>query len=297
MANITILGAGEFGSALTFVLTQVGHTCTLWDVDESKMPVPHTLESALRDAQFVIAAVPSWVLRACLTNALPHMPAGATVISIAKGMELVTHETTDILCQEVLGDVYPTVFLSGPMLAEELVMGKPAGAALASTNAAALDRTRALFANTPVRITTTDDTRGVVLCGVLKNVYTIGVGMLVALELGDNARGTYMAHALEEMAQQCETLGGRCETVYGIAGVGDFVATAAGMYSRNFTFGYEFVKEPEKATTAEGAASYAALVEKLGGESALAHYPLLSGIVGVLRGEQSPAAFFTQFYQ
>lgn len=297
MAKITVLGAGEFGSALSYVLQRAGHTCTMWDVDASKMPEPHTLESALQQAQFVIAAVPSWVLRTCLTNAVPHIPEGAIVISIAKGMERESHATTDVLCHEVLGDAVPTVFLSGPMLAEELVMDRPAGAVLASTNTAALVATRALFVNTSLRVTTTDDVRGVVLCGVLKNVYTIGVGMLVALELGDNARGTYTAVAVEEMARQCEALGGRHATMFGIAGIGDFVASSAGMYSRNFTFGYEFVKDPEKATTAEGVASYGSLVQKLGGESALAHYPLLSGIVGVLRGVQSPAAFFTQFYQ
>lgn len=296
MARITMLGAGEFGQALATVLTRVGHTCTLWDVDATKMPVQHTLESALAQAEFIVAAVPSWCLRDAITRALPHMPPHAIFISIAKGVERDTHATTDVICAESIGDQMPVVFLSGPMLAEELMESKPAGAVLASTDAAALARVQALFAQTGLRITTTDDVRGVVLCGVLKNVYTIGIGMLVALELGDNARGTCVATAIGEMSAQCEALGGKRETVYGIAGIGDFVATSAGTYSRNFTYGMQFVQAPEALATAEGAASYQSLVVLLGGDEAIARYPLLSGIVGVLRGAQSPAAFFTQFF-
>lgn len=296
MSRITILGAGEFGQALAAVLTRAGHICTLWDVDAAKMPEPHTLESALASAQYIVGAVPSWCLRDCITRALPHFPPGAVFLSIAKGVERETHATTDVICNEVIGDRAPVVFLSGPMLAEELVENKPAGAALASTDARSLTEVAALFAHTGLRITTTTDVRGVVLCGVLKNIYTIGIGMLVALELGDNARGTCVATAIGEMAAQCESLGGKPETVYGIAGIGDFVATSAGMYSRNFTYGVQFVKSPEALAPAEGAASYSSLVAMLGGEDRLAPYPLLSGIVGVLRGAQSPADFFTQFF-
>jgi glycerol-3-phosphate dehydrogenase (NAD(P)+) len=296
MAKVTILGAGEFGTALEHILNRAGHHCTMWDVDERKMSVIQTMESALHEAEIIIAAVPSWVLRECLTAALPFISPHAIVVSIAKGLERETGATTDSICDDVLGSVIPHVYLSGPMLAEELLENKPAGAVLASANEGALARVRSLLQSTPLRVETSTDVRGVVLCGVLKNVYTIGAGMLAALELGDNARGTYVAVALREMAQQCVMLAGTAPTVYGIAGLGDFVATSAGTYSRNFTFGYTFAKDPDQVTSAEGAASYESLVEKLGGEASLARFPLLAGLIRVLHAEISPATLFNEFY-
>lgn len=294
MAHIAILGAGEFGQALGFLLKKTKHTIEFWDVDKNKTNHDKPMNDVIMDADFVFCAVPSWCLRECLQGALLALKNGATLVSVAKGLEKETNATTDQIFADEIGDQFPVVYLSGPMLAEEIVLNMPTGAVLASTNMQYAEKVTALFHNTGLRTEISDDVRGVVTAGMLKNVYTIALGMASALQLGDNARGYIISQALGEMEEMMVKLGGHEHTIYGPAGVGDFIATSSGMYSKNFTFGHTFVTEPEKCAAAEGAASYVSLQKLL--KPADGQYPLLAGIIKVLNKEQSPSDFFTNYF-
>lgn len=294
MAHIAILGAGEFGQALGFLLKKAKHTIEFWDVDTNKTNHDKPMNDVVMQADFVFFAVPSWCLRDCIQGALLALKNDAVLVSVAKGLEKETFATTDTIFQEEIGEQFPVVYLSGPMLAEEIVENKPTGAVLASSNMQHAENVAAIFHGTGLRTELSDDVHGVVLAGVLKNVYTIALGMASALKLGDNARGYIISQALSEMEQMIVKLGGHEHTIYGPAGVGDFVATSSGMYSKNFTYGYTFVTEPEKCNASEGAASYVSLQKLL--DSRDGQYPLLEGIIQVLEGSQKPELFFTNYF-
>lgn len=294
MARIAIIGAGEFGKALGFLLKKSGQTLSYWDVDSHKTGHDASMNDILLEADVVFFCVPSWSLRDALQAALLGCKPGAVFVSVAKGLEKDTNATTEDIFREEIGTQFPVVFLSGPMLAEEIVEHKPTGAILAGTDASALQTIARLFQGTGLRTSVSADVRGVVLCGVLKNVYTIAVGMSSALELGDNARGYFIAQALGEMAQMLSALGAQENTIYGPAGIGDFIATSAGRYSKNFSYGYTFVKNPERRTQSEGAASYRQLEELL--HPTRGQYPLFDGIIEVLEGREEPGAFFKNYF-
>ena len=255
MKSIAIIGAGEFGQALGYLLEKAGQKIQYWDVDPSKLDHALSCEQVAAQADVIFFAVPSWCLRDCMQDALLSVSPHTVLVSVAKGVERETNATTEQIFEQVAGKMERVVFLSGPMLAEEIVEDKPTSCTLASVSSDSTQVVADLFEGSGLRVEQTDDVRGVVLCGVIKNIYTICIGMAAGLELGDNARGQLIVHAMHEMAHMVKHLGGKYTTVLGPAGLGDLVATSSGMFSRNFSYGHALVTNPENVGSAEGAAS------------------------------------------
>ncbi len=291
--KIAILGAGAFGQALGHLLIKPGHTVTFWDVDTKKLNHGKTCDQVVQEADIIFFAVPSWCLRESIGMVLPCVKPEAVFVSVSKGIEKKTCATTDqIFSEEINGD-RAVAYLSGPMLAAEIVQDKPTGALIASKDIAIAKRIGGLFTNTGLRTVTSTDVRGVALCGVLKNIYTIGMGMAHALRLGDNAKGFILSQAIHEMVAIAVKLGGTKETMFGAAGLGDLITTSAGMYSRNFTFGYTFVRSSDGQVTAEGAKSFLQLQQMIGDTTP---YPLLDQLIEVLERKITPQQFFTRYF-
>jgi glycerol-3-phosphate dehydrogenase (NAD(P)+) len=252
--EVTVIGAGSWGTALSLVLARNGHAVRLAgrpseDLDilrsarENLRYLPgHILPEGLEvadldtvtcEGQMAVVAVPSAAVR----ETLPHLLGAQVVVIASKGLEA----TGDGVLHEVVSAAYPgvgVVALSGPNLAVELAAGIPTVAVAASESAEASETVRCAFMCRSYRIYLSDDIRGVELAGALKNVLAIGAGISDGLGFGDNTKGALLSRGLNEMARLGLAMGARVDTFLGIAGVGDLFATAASTLSRNYRVGY-----------------------------------------------------------
>jgi glycerol-3-phosphate dehydrogenase (NAD(P)+) len=138
---------------------------------------------------------------------------------------------------EILGEDTPAAVLSGPTFAGEVAVGQPTAITVASTDAAFAEDMAGLLRNQNFRAYTTDDIVGVELGGATKNVLAIAAGLADGLGFGANARAALMTRGLAEMMRLGLALGGRRETLMGLAGVGDLILTCTDNQSRNRRFG------------------------------------------------------------
>ncbi|HEX8954411.1 MAG TPA: NAD(P)H-dependent glycerol-3-phosphate dehydrogenase [Polyangia bacterium] len=261
MAEIAVIGAGSWGTALAKVLGENGHAVTLWGRAEEhveeigrqhanpkylpNVTLPATLtstsdlEAAVRDKKYVLSVVPSHVVRDVLGRAGKYMHPDAIVISASKGIENETLATMD----EVLKDVLPgkigtrLAFLSGPSFAKEVGAGLPTAVVMASRDRRIAEEAAALFQGERFRVYTSDDVCGVELGGALKNVMAIAAGVADGLGLGHNSRAALITRGLAEISRLAVRKGANPLTLAGLAGLGDLVLTCTGDLSRNRTVG------------------------------------------------------------
>ncbi|HXH62325.1 MAG TPA: NAD(P)H-dependent glycerol-3-phosphate dehydrogenase [Fimbriimonadaceae bacterium] len=252
--DVSVAGAGSWGTALSLVLARNSHTVQLLGREDDHFASLRSLRENLtylpgyalpKDVEFgvlgvdkpasdlVVLAVPSGAVREVM-----QFVAGATTICIAsKGLDPVR----GAVLSEVVSEVAPEaniVALSGPNLAAELARGVPSAAVAASESPEEAERVRRLFMSKNYRIYVSDDVKGVELAGSLKNVMAIAAGMSDGLGYGDNTKGALLARGLSEMARLGTKLGARVDTFLGVAGVGDLFATAVSTLSRNYRVGY-----------------------------------------------------------
>jgi len=265
---VSIIGVGELGQCLGSVLRQV-NACTLelWDIDKTKVPNQKEHREVIAAASVVLNCVPSWAMRQAASSAAAHLSPGALVVSLAKGLELETHQTMAEVLSSELPDGQPWALFSGPMLAEELEEGLPGAGIVTSNSGEAYEILASLFAGTLLRVEASSDIQGVALAGVLKNVYAIGLGAVVALGFGDNTRGRYVEMACAEMAQILDRLGGQPQTAYGLAGLGDLITTGHSAHSSNYKVGQELAANGKYTITSEGVQSLPSMTVLLGDES------------------------------
>lgn len=247
-----VLGSGAWGTALAIALRDNGHAVTLWSHNADKaaamqrsrenpllkgVEIPPEIEisgdmTRLRDAELVVSAMPSFALRETARKAAPYLPANALVVSVTKGIEPKTHLRMSQVVREETGHGH-IVALSGPSHAEEVARRIPTGCVAASESQADAEAAQRAFMNEAFRIYTHDDVVGVELSGALKNVIALCCGISDGCGLGDNTKALLMTRALTEMSRLAEKLGGRRDTLAGLAGVGDLIVTCTSMHSRN----------------------------------------------------------------
>ena len=257
--NYMIMGAGAWGTAMAIHLSKCSHRVVLVPRDEAKANVirehnenvfhlpgvklPNTLvvdshlEQHIEDNTVVFVACPTQGLMDCCKKLEPFGTKIQHVISLVKGLDRNTLKTPSELFRELLPQVR-FACLSGPTYALDFAKGKHAAMVLASESDVSL--LQKAISNAFVRVYTSKDLKGVELGGCLKNIYAIGSGILEGLQLGDNARAAYLTRALKELSVLGMYLGGRRETFFGLSGLGDLIATAQGIWSRNRSFGYAF---------------------------------------------------------
>ena len=253
--NVTVLGAGAWGTALAKLLDQGRHQVTLWGHDPARLaeigrtrrndrhlpgidlPASLRLEPdlsrALQDAEFVVAAIPSRAFRE-VTSRLATFTGG--IVSVTKGLE---HETGLTMCG-ILAETAPrakSAALSGPSLAHEVARGIPTAIVAAShapTTAAAVQK---LFHSPTFRVYTTTDVLGVELGGALKNVIAIAAGVCDGLGFGDNSKAALVTRAIAEIRRLGVACRAQPETFTGLSGLGDLTVTCFSRLSRNRGFG------------------------------------------------------------
>jgi glycerol-3-phosphate dehydrogenase (NAD(P)+) len=253
------------------------------------------LNEALRDARFVVVAVPSHGLRDVLRRAREAVPAGAVIVSATKGLEQTSlYRMSEVIEQEV-GSRASVAVLSGPSFASELARQLPTALAVASRDASVVDAVQDEFRAPYVRLYGTADVVGVELGGALKNVIAIAAGLVEGLGLGHNAQAGLMTRGLAEMSRLACAAGAQRETLAGLAGLGDLVLTCASGPSRNRRVGVELAKGRPLQEILDGMRMVAEGVRTCDAALALAkrhgtEMPIAAQVAGLLAGRTNPRA-------
>jgi glycerol-3-phosphate dehydrogenase (NAD(P)+) len=265
MSRIAILGGGSWGTGLSVVLahSRRKHEIRIWVREASlvqsiqegrknpvylpEIPIPGCVQASndlvevLRDAQIVIGAVPSAHARSVYLKSAPYFSADTVIVSATKGLEPSTHlRMSEVIAQVLALQFIPrTAVLSGPSFALEAARGDPTAVVLASYDRALASFLQEEFAGPTFRLYTNEDVLGVELAGAMKNVIAIAAGACQGLCLGTNALAALITRGLAEMTRLSVALGGKAETLSGLAGIGDLTLTCHGELSRNRHVGFE----------------------------------------------------------
>jgi len=259
MASIGILGAGTWGAALTKLLAVKGHDTTLWsavpeeisNLIESRrhpnlpgmiMPesVKYTTDIAdvCKDKDIILCVVPSVYVRSTAAKMRDYVPDGQIIVDAAKGIEAETLMTlTEVIADELKKDGkhdnIRLVALSGPTHAEEVAKDMPTAIVSASPDAETARYVRNTFACSLLKVYTNSDIKGVELCGAVKNVIALAVGISTGLGFGDNARAALITRGIAELGALGSAMGCDHRTFAGLTGIGDLIVTATSIHSRN----------------------------------------------------------------
>ncbi|HVN90133.1 MAG TPA: NAD(P)H-dependent glycerol-3-phosphate dehydrogenase [Candidatus Binataceae bacterium] len=314
MAEIAILGAGAWGTALAVTLARGGRSVVLCPRRESQvvafrtshenrdhlpgitLPSELDLSGDWRDAasaRYLLMAVPSRFARDAIAPLAASIPPTTTVISVTKGVEGDSLMTMSQMMHQIAPQVRSIAVLSGPSFAAEVAAGKPAAVVVTANDESIARELQTLLAVRPLRIYRSDDVIGVEIGGAVKNVIAIAAGIGDGLNLGSSARAALITRGLAEIMRLAQAAGGKRETIAGLAGLGDLVLTCTGDLSRNRMTGLAIAREGKLPEAGEGrpvaegianAASVRALAERLGVEM-----PIVAAVYRVLY-EAAPAS-------
>ncbi len=251
--NITIVGAGAWGTALAISLAP-NHSVTLWARDAAQIKAMRStrlnkrylpdivlpanfelsadLPAALAAAELVIIALPTAALRSALQQ-LAQSSRRFGVVWACKGFEAETSQLPHQVVAEVLPADFPCGVLSGPSFAQEVARGSPTALTFASTDEEFARNTAQTLHHARLRIYPSSDVIGVEVGGAVKNVMAIAAGICDGMGLGHNARAALLTRGLAEITRLGLKLGGRPETLGGLSGLGDLILTCTGDLSRN----------------------------------------------------------------
>ncbi len=270
--NVCILGIGQMGLVCAGALTspdpqgageEPRANVTMWGHDETESGnLAQTRKSdrlpgftlsddvriaikdreALKDADIILNAIPVQFIRGAWERLKVHVPANASVISVAKGIEndtmmRPTQIIADVLQDDPDGKPRALGCMSGPAIATELAMCLPATMAAASDYPGFSETIQKLFSTSWLRIYTNPDLIGVELAGATKNVIAIAAGIIDGLGAGYNAKSALLARGLAEITRLGDAMGAESKTFYGIAGAGDLATTCFSPEGRNRSCG------------------------------------------------------------
>lgn len=258
VSRALVIGDGGWGTTLATLLARRGVTTVLWSHDPRRceelrnkrentrflpgIPLPESLafsadpHSAVKDAELVVSAVPTQFLRSVAAQFEEALPGGVALVSASKGLEIETLSRPSQILRDVLGERQICI-LTGPSHAEEVARGLPATVVAAADDKSFALRVQAAFNGDKFRVYTHTDPVGAELAGALKNVIAIAAGISDGLGLGDNAKSALLTRGTVEMARYGVQHGGKLETFFGLAGIGDLVTTCFSKHSRNRAVG------------------------------------------------------------
>lgn len=254
MAEVGIIGAGSWGTALAVLLHKNGNHITVWSVMEDEIRMLQTeheqkdklpgvklpedmdfttnLEQTVRGKDVLVLAVPSPFIRETARRIVPYAKEGQILVNVSKGIE----ESTLMTLSQVIEEEIPmadVAVLSGPSHAEEVGRGIPTTIVVGAKKKETAEYLQNLFMNEVFRVYTSSDVLGIELGAALKNVVALAAGIADGLGYGDNTKAALITRGIAEIARLGISMGGRIETFYGLTGIGDLIVTCASMHSRN----------------------------------------------------------------
>jgi len=295
-----VVGAGSWGTAFTHVLLERGHEVVLaCHTEEQAQAIAKTgrnpryltkvdlrgvpciaIADAPGDVDVVVVAVPSQAF----AEIVAALPGDAPVLSLTKGLDPATGER---LSTRVRGR--SVAVLSGPNMAEEIAVGLPTAAVIASEDGFLAGQLQHAINSSVFRAYVNPDIVGVELCAAAKNVIGLAAGGVDGLDLGDNAKAAVITRGLVEMARLGEACGASPETFAGLAGMGDLMVTCFHPAGRNRRAGELIARG---ATPDEARAAIGQVVEGLTTAPVLrdlshrigVELPITEGVCAVLEG-------------
>ena len=257
--KIAVLGAGSWGTALAALMARHGHAVTLWGRDATVaaaidqqhentrylpgISLPDTLRAttdltaAMQGADLVLVVVPSHAFTETLRLLAPLRPASAGVAWATKGFEPGSGRFLHEVAEDILGPSVPLAVVTGPSFAKEVTLGLPTAVTVHGDDAEFTQQVADVLHGPAFRAYTGNDMLGAELGGAMKNVLAVATGVADGMQLGLNARAGLITRGLNEMLRLAAAIGGRPETLMGLAGLGDLVLTSTGDLSRNRRLG------------------------------------------------------------
>lgn len=314
MTKISVLGAGAWGSTLAQVLTDGNNDVLLWGRRQevvNEINTSHTnikylgsqilpesiratsdVTEAFAHSKYIVLAIPAQSLREKLAELKPLFKGDEVVISTLKGIEI----SSQMRMSEIIEDILPNrkvAVITGPNLADELILRQPAAAVIASQSLELAQELQSIFKARYFRVYTSTDVMGCELAGAVKNVIALAVGVAIGLGLGENTQAMIITRGLNEVARLCAAHGSDPLTAAGLAGMGDLVATCGSPLSRNRSFGEALGRsgsmESARASflrTVEGVSSASAVIEvahRVGVE-----VPVIESVADLVKGLVTP---------
>ncbi len=311
--NVTVLGGGSWGTTVAS-LTTARNPTILWARDSdvaAEINEEHTngkylsdlrlprrlratddLEKAVGEADLLVVGVPSKGFRSVLVEARQWLRPWIPVVSLTKGIERGSLlRMTQIIDQLLPG--HPAAALTGPNLAREIMAGQAAASVIATGDMSVAVALQSVLRHKLFRVYTNHDVIGCEVGGALKNVIAIAAGIAEGLGVGDNTRAAVITRGLAELTRLGVAMGAEAQTLSGLAGMGDLIATCISPQSRNRTVGEQLGKGrslddvlADMHMVAEGvgtAVTTLELAERYGVE-----LPICEEIYKVVMGEERP---------
>lgn len=258
--KIGVIGAGSWGTVLAEILAENHHEVILWARNPKTakaiqrtrknaaylpdfslcqgVTITSSLHDAAQNARVLVFVVPSKGMAAIAAQVAAITDAhNQILLTCTKGFELATHKIMTDILQDVFPKAEAIAALSGPNLAKEIAQKQPAATVIACENVEKGQFLQKLFMTSYFRPYTSTDVVGVELCGCVKNCIALVGGMLDGLGYGENAKAGLITRGLAEITRLGLQLGARRDTFFGLAGVGDLIATCMSPLSRNHAAG------------------------------------------------------------
>ena len=261
--TIAVLGAGNMGTAVAMVLADNGHRVQIWNWEGDIKPLkdieqyhenkkylrgytlPHNIvacykiDDALLGVSQVYLVIPSSVLEHTISFAARHIPKNTIIIDVSKGLCPTSLRITPHLIQKhVRPELKKNIAaISGPAIAVQMAEKKFTAMNVASKDMRIIQKVQDVMENDYLRLVPSNDVIGIQVGGAFKNVYTIAIGMCDGMGYGLNTKAALLTYALAEIKDMIVAMGGKKQTAYELAGIGDLIGTSLSPHSRNRTFG------------------------------------------------------------
>ena len=255
--QVSVLGAGGWGTTLAILLNENGHDVTLWEFNPDyaetmrkfrenfyylpKVKIPaginitNNLSEAAEAGELLVISTPTQFIRSSLKSLKEFDFGNKIILNVSKGIEI----DSLLLVNEIVEDIFPKAdpmriaALSGPSHAEEVARNVPTAVVCASKDISIAEKVQKVFSNEYFRVYSSTDVAGVETGGALKNVIAIAAGIADGAGFGDNTKAAIMTRGISEIMRLGLTRGAIKETFYGLSGMGDLIVTCASKHSRN----------------------------------------------------------------
>jgi len=236
MAKIGVIGAGKWGMALAFALSEKNEV-----VISSRTPRELDNFVSMKEVlacEYLVITVPAQQVSSWLKENFTFT--NQKVLVASKGIEATSGKFLNEIYEKYIPHAN-IAFLSGPSFAAEVIKSLPTALVVNSINEELSEKFASFFPSF-IKAYTSTDVMGAEIAGAYKNVIAIAAGICEGLGLGKNAAAALISRGLVEMQRFGKVYRAKDESFIGLSGAGDLFLTASSNMSRNFRVGLGLAK-------------------------------------------------------